>query len=296
MKFIHPFQSFQMQRNQISSIPNSTISKMAPQTIFNTPFVQYNSLKPNSIKTQDIKASSDFSLNNNTYQSTLPPIVASNIQNISSKWKNEPKRRFFTQNEDIMLTKAAVQYNEKSWNIIAQCVPGRTPRQCRDRWMNYLKPNLKFDPWTKEEDELLISLVNTHGTHWTKMISDFPGRSTNAIKNRWNWLLKDRVNIIVSPLNSKYVLTSTDIYPKKEKIENLKNCSCINHQESIESSEEKDLSKQQMHQIKGKIDPKIVGKDQIATTKDSQPINDENIFSFWQEPMNVGFDAEEVNW
>lgn len=104
-----------------------------------------------------------------------------------------PKRKLFTQYEDHLLTQAAYLHNENSWNEIAKMVPGRTPRQCRDRWKNYLKPTLRFDPWKKEDDELLVSLVNTYGTHWTKMKESFPGRSTNALKNRWHWLLNNFV-------------------------------------------------------------------------------------------------------
>ena len=100
------------------------------------------------------------------------------------------KRKYFTKQEDELLKVAAMLYGERSWNLIAESVPGRTPKQCRDRWVNYLQPSLQNNPWSKEEDKLLLSLVNTHGTHWTKMKSNFPNRSSNCIKNRWYWLTK----------------------------------------------------------------------------------------------------------
>lgn len=118
----------------------------------------------------------------------------SNMQS-ETRTNTQNKRKSFTPTEDHLLTQAAIACFETSWNTIATYVPGRTPRQCRDRWMNYLKPGLKFDPWSKKEDEKLVSLVNSYGTHWTKMISFFPGRSTNAIKNRWHWLLNNYIGI-----------------------------------------------------------------------------------------------------
>lgn len=116
-----------------------------------------------------------------------------NIKFEEQRSKNS-KRKLFTKQEDKLLTEAALYYNEKNWVLIAEKVPGRTPKQCRDRWVNYLQPSLKFTPWTDHEDKLLISLVNLHGTHWTMMKNKFPNRSTNSLKNRYYWLIKNKVN------------------------------------------------------------------------------------------------------
>ena len=114
----------------------------------------------------------------------------------NKKEKNASKRKFFTQYEDQLLTVAVEIHNQTSWNDIAQCVPGKTPKQCRDRWVNYLRPTLKFGPWTAQEDQLLLSIVNKNGTHWSNMKKFFPNRSTNALKNRWNWLIKNQMKLL----------------------------------------------------------------------------------------------------
>ncbi|KAK8834524.1 hypothetical protein M9Y10_010637 [Tritrichomonas musculus] len=106
-------------------------------------------------------------------------------------YRKNSKRKLFTLEEDQLLTMAAIEHNHASWNDIAKLVPGRTPKQCRDRWTNYLQPSLKFDPWTLQEDKNLITLVKSNGTHWNRMRRYFPGRSTNSIKNRWHWLLNN---------------------------------------------------------------------------------------------------------
>ena len=126
-----------------------------------------------------------------------------NRQNISNT-----TRKYFTKKEDHMLTEAALKYKQEKWNIIAQYVPGKTPKQCRDRWANYLRPTLHFGPWTENEDQLLVSLVNKYGTHWTKMKSQFPERSANCIKNRWYWLRKNNVRMMTLDKSTASLLES----------------------------------------------------------------------------------------
>ena len=49
------------------------------------------------------------------------------------------------------------------WSEISNYLPGRSEVQCRARWKNHLQPDLVKGPWTKEEDALVIDLVNKHG-------------------------------------------------------------------------------------------------------------------------------------
>lgn len=149
-------------------------------------------------------SSSSFNTFVDNYSESNPDNEDPNSQgNLNSK------RKFFTKHEDHLLTIAAIKYHQESWNSIAQCVPGRTPKQCRDRWVNYLQPTLKFDPWSENEDQLLVSLVNMHGTHWTKMKNHFPNRSSNSLKNRWYWLIKNQIQII--PVDNKSATSFTSL-------------------------------------------------------------------------------------
>lgn len=132
---------------------------------------------------------------------TNAPISSLSEENMNDSVPSSPKnskskRKLFTKKEDQLLTIAAIKYNQESWSKIAQSVPGKTPKQCRDRWVNYLQPPLNLGPWSDSEDKLLVSLVNKYGTHWTKMKTSFPSRSTNSIKNRWYWLYKNHIKIV----------------------------------------------------------------------------------------------------
>lgn len=59
--------------------------------------------------------------------------------------------------------------------------------------MNHLDPAIKKDPWTSTEDAKLLELHQKLGNRWVEFAKELPGRSENSIKNRWNSILKKRL-------------------------------------------------------------------------------------------------------
>lgn len=73
----------------------------------------------------------------------------------------------------------------KSWIQIANCLPGRRSKQCRERWTNVIDPALNYTPWSEEEEKILIQLQQEQGNRWAAFEEKLPGRSANSIKNYW---------------------------------------------------------------------------------------------------------------
>ena len=99
------------------------------------------------------------------------------------------QRKEWTMGEDVLLIVAVHQYDEKKdilWRMLSKCVPGRTSRQCYNRWHQVLNPELKHGPWSDKEDALLFDLQKKHGSYWIKISSLIPGRSSKHVCNRWN--------------------------------------------------------------------------------------------------------------
>jgi hypothetical protein len=94
--------------------------------------------------------------------------------------------------EDELLSSAIGHLGTKSWNDIACHVPSRTSKQCRERWFNWLNPGIKHDRFQPWEDQLIVAKQREYGNKWSTIANHLPGRSTNAVKNRWYSGLRPR--------------------------------------------------------------------------------------------------------
>jgi len=95
-------------------------------------------------------------------------------------------KRLWTTAEDQQLVAVVGKYGASRWSLIATHVPGRAGKQCRERWFNHLCPEVKKGDWSAEEDETLLRAVAELGSQWSIIVKRMPGRTDNAIKNRYN--------------------------------------------------------------------------------------------------------------
>ena len=140
-------------------------------------------------------------INNKKYQTNsrvIPYVNQKNKMKILIKKITGKQRILFTKEEDEKIISLVKIFGKNQWPVIAQFMEGRTAKQCRDRYSNYLVPGYFQGEWSKE-DNLLIEIHNKVGSKWSYIKNYFPNRSANNIKNRWYYFLSKKTQ---NPINN----------------------------------------------------------------------------------------------
>ncbi|KAM6432838.1 transcriptional activator Myb isoform 3-T3 [Rhynochetos jubatus] len=93
----------------------------------------------------------------------------------------------WTREEDEKLKKLVEQNGTEDWKVVANFLPNRTDVQCQHRWQKVLNPELIKGPWTKEEDQRVIELVQKYGPkRWSVIAKHLKGRIGKQCRERWH--------------------------------------------------------------------------------------------------------------
>ncbi|KAK0670865.1 hypothetical protein QBC41DRAFT_317092 [Cercophora samala] len=105
---------------------------------------------------------------------------------IMSAPSNNHRRGPWSAHEDAYLMSLVQTQGPLNWVRIANHLHSRTPKQCRERYHQNLKPSLNHDPITPEEGVIIETMVQQVGKRWADIARHLKGRSDNAVKNWWN--------------------------------------------------------------------------------------------------------------
>ena len=66
------------------------------------------------------------------------------------------------------------------WSHVAEKLPGRIGKQCRERWFNHLDPDINKKEWVHEENLSLYNLQRDYGNKWSQIAKLMEGRTENG--------------------------------------------------------------------------------------------------------------------
>jgi hypothetical protein len=116
-----------------------------------------------------------------------------------TRWRTKTtaqKKGKWTPEEDATLTEAVKKHTGNDWVIVAAMVPGRTNKQCNQRWIECVDPAINTGKWTMEEDAMLTHARKEHGgRNWVAVAALVPTRTSTQCRKRWIETLDPGINL-----------------------------------------------------------------------------------------------------
>lgn len=106
--------------------------------------------------------------------------------------KKKIQKGSWNEAEDELLFKTINELGCLDWKLIAKKVKMHTPKQCCERWLVKLNPNVRRTPFERWEDDIIIFQRQRIGNRWSLIAQLLPGRTSCSVKNRWYTVLRFR--------------------------------------------------------------------------------------------------------
>ncbi|GLE05545.1 hypothetical protein PINS_up014568 [Pythium insidiosum] len=105
--------------------------------------------------------------------------------------------------EEDQILEYLVTQGCNNWGQIAERIPGRTPKQCRERWKNHLDPAINKGPYTEAEDKVILDAQARLGNKWSQIAQLLKGRTEDSVKIRWKSLKQNPAKAAASHAQQK---------------------------------------------------------------------------------------------
>lgn len=105
------------------------------------------------------------------------------------------RHNLFSKEEDEKLKNVIEKFyhndmRKVNWSFVSSMMSNKNKRQCKDRYINYLRDGLNNDIFTPEENYLLLCKVEEFGHKWRMISKFFINRTDIMIKAQYRKLLR----------------------------------------------------------------------------------------------------------
>ena len=100
----------------------------------------------------------------------------------------------WTVHEDLLLVQWIETKGPNQWTKCSNTIFGRSGKQCRERYLNILSPDIKKGCWSIAEDYIIFKSFRKYGSKWSQISTCLEGRSENSVKNRFYSTLRKHLN------------------------------------------------------------------------------------------------------
>ena len=115
--------------------------------------------------------------------SKLPSKTAKQCMQKFKNSQRSAKKGNWSLDEDEILLRWVSENGATKWTECSKLIKGRCGKQCRERWVNILNPQVKKGNWSEEEQNIIFENLYIHHTSWSSMSKVLEGRTENSIKN-----------------------------------------------------------------------------------------------------------------